>query len=242
MTKLRSGLLCLVVALAPLLGGCATTTQDLSYDPLEPVNRFFFDINQRLDRHAALPAATYYADTVPSPVRGHLHNLLANLSGPVTTANYIMQGEFGYASEALQRFIINSTIGVVGIYDVATDWDLPERNRDFGETLGQLGVPAGPYLVIPLGGSSALRDFAGSYVDGFFSPLRYVGDYNGRPYVGMFKNVLGTVDARSANLNAYRDIERSSVDYYATMRSLYLQRRARQVEDKNVATADLPDF
>jgi phospholipid-binding lipoprotein MlaA len=175
-------------------------------------------------------------------MRAHLHNLLLNLGGPVTTANYLLQGEFGYASEAMQRFIINSTVGLVGVFDVATDWGIPQRNRDFGETLGELGIPNGPYLVIPLEGSSALRDFAGSYVDGYFSPLRYVGEYNGRPYVGMFKNVLGSVDNRSANIQTYRDIERTSVDFYATMRSMYLQRRARLVQDKEVVTADLPDF
>ena len=133
-------------------------------------------------------------------------------------------------------------MGVAGIFDVATDWGLPQRNRDFGLTLGNIGVPAGPYLVIPFGGSSALRDLAGSYVDGYFSPLRYVGHYSGRQYVGLFKSVIGTVDNRSANIDAYRDIERNSVDYYATMRAQYLQRRARLVEQKSVMTAELPDF
>ena len=232
---------CLVVALAAGLGGCATVA-DQPDDPLEPVNRVVFDLNQRLDRNAALPAATYYAETVPNPVRVHVHNVLANLGGPGTEANDVLQGEFNFAGEALERFLVNTTIGVAGVFDVATDWGLPERSRDFGLTLGNIGVPEGPYLVIPFGGSSALRDLAGSYVDGYFSPLRYVGQYNGRQYVGLFKNVIGTVDSRSANIDAYRDIERNSVDYYATMRARYLQRRARQVEQKAVVTAELPDF
>jgi phospholipid-binding lipoprotein MlaA len=168
--------------------------------------------------------------------------VLANLSGPVTAANYVLQGEISYAGDAMGRFLVNTTIGVVGIFDVATDWDMPERSRDFGLTLGNVGVPPGPYLVIPFGGSSAVRDLAGSYVDGFFSPLRYVGHYEGRPYVGLVKNVIGTVDNRSRNIDAYRDIERNSVDYYATMRSNYLQRRARLIEQKSVMTAELPDF
>ena len=163
-------------------------------------------------------------------------------SGPVTAANYVLQGEISYAGDAMGRFLVNTTIGVVGIFDVATDWDMPERSRDFGLTLGNVGVPPGPYLVIPFGGSSAVRDLAGSYVDGFFSPLRYVGHYEGRPYVGLVKNVIGTVDNRSRNIDAYRDIERNSVDYYATMRSNYLQRRARLIEQKSVMTAELPDF
>jgi len=228
------------LAFGSALVGCATP--DEPDDPLEPVNRAVFEFNQKLDRNAALPAASYYAETVPDPVRLHVHNLLANLSGPVTTANYALQGEFAYAGEALARFAVNSTIGVAGIFDVATGWGLRERSRDFGLTLGTVGVPAGPYLVIPFGGSTAVRDLAGSYVDGFFSPLRYVGNYTGRPYIGLVRNVIGTVDNRSRNIDEYRDIERNSVDYYATMRNDYLQRRIRLIEEKSVVTADLPDF
>jgi phospholipid-binding lipoprotein MlaA len=228
------------LALGAALCGCASAPGP--DDPLEPVNRIFFDFNQRLDRNAALPAASYYADTVPSPVRVHVHNVLANLSGPVTAANYLLQGEFDFAGEAMGRFLVNSTAGVAGVFDVATDWGLPERSRDFGLTLGNVGIPEGPYLVIPFGGSSALRDLAGSYVDGYFSPLRYVGSYSGRPYVGLVKNLVGSVDNRSQNIDAYRDIERNSVDFYATMRAQYLQRRARLVEEKSVMTAELPDF
>ena len=229
------------MALCAGLSGCASLP-DEPMDPLEPINRVVFDFNQRLDRNAALPAATYYAETVPDPVRVRVHNVLSNLSGPVTAANYLLQGEVTYAGEAAGRFIVNSTIGLVGLFDVATDWGMSYRTRDMGLTLGTYGVPEGPYLVIPFGGSSALRDLAGSYVDGYFSPLRYVGRYDGRQYVGLFKNVIGTVDNRSRNLEAYREIERNSVDYYATMRSRYLQRRAQLIEQKQVMTAELPDF
>ncbi len=228
------------VTLGSALAGCVTP--DEPYDPLEPVNRAVFEFNQRLDRNAALPAASYYAETVPNPVRTHIHNVLANLSGPVTTANYALQGEITYAGEALARFAVNTTIGLAGVFDVATDWGLPERSRDFGLTLGTAGVPPGPYLVIPFGGSTAVRDLAGSYVDGFVSPRRYVGNYSGKPYIGLVRNVIGTVDTRSRNIDAYRDIERNSVDYYATMRNDYLQRRTRLIEQKSVVTAELPDF
>ena len=238
--RLRGGRILAALAFGSALAGCATPGEP--DDPLEPVNRAVFEFNQKLDRNAALPAASYYAETVPDPVRLHVHNLLANLSGPVTTANYALQGEFTYAGEALARFAVNSTIGVAGIFDVATDWGLPERSRDFGLTLGTAGVPAGPYLVIPFGGSTAMRDLAGSYVDGFFSPLRYVGNYTGKPYIGLMRNVIGTVDNRARNIDEYRDIERNSVDYYATMRNDYLQRRMRLIEEKSVVTADLPDF
>ena len=143
-------------------------------DPLEGMNRFFFDINQRLDRHAGKPAATAYKDDVPQQVRGSLHNVLDNLGGPVNVANDLLEIQFENAGIAAGRFIVNTTVGVAGIFDVATGWGLPERNRDFGETLGTYGVPPGPYLVLPLRGSTDVRDFAGNYLDGFVTPLHFV--------------------------------------------------------------------
>ena len=207
------------------------------------MNRFFFDFNQRLDRHAALPAATFYTSAVPGPVRSSLHNMLSNLGGPVNVANDILETRFENAGKAAARFVINSTIGVAGIFDVASNWDLPEHSRDFGETMGGYGVPQGPYLVLPFRGPTAVRDFAGNYVDGFFSPLYYMHvQFTGKQYVGLLKSTIGSVDNRANNIVTYRDIERASVDFYATMRAYYRQRREHQVEDNQVQTADLPDF
>ena len=226
--------------------GCASAdNQEASVagDPLEPMNRYFFDLNAKLDRHAALPAATFYNDTIPSPARTGVHNFLENLSGPVSMVNDLLQLQFANAGTAAARFVVNTTVGVAGIFDVATGWGLPERARDFGETLGTYGVPQGPYLVVPLSGPTAVRDLSGSYVDGFFSPLYYMRvKYTGKQYVGLVKSALGTVDNRSRNLVTYRDIERASVDFYATMRDLYRQRRQRLIEDKASPTAELPDF
>ncbi|HKQ45726.1 MAG TPA: VacJ family lipoprotein [Rhizomicrobium sp.] len=234
-----------ILVLGLLAAGCASTTasQDTTmvYDPFEDVNRFFFDLNQRLDRNAGRPAATAYKNTVPQTVRSSLHNLLDNLGGPVTVANNLLQTRFEDAGVAAGRFVVNTTIGVAGIFDVATDWGMPGRNRDFGETLGTYGVPPGPYLVLPLRGSTDVRDFAGNYIDGYATPLRYVR-YEGRNYVGLVKSTLGSMDNRSANLVTFRDIERASVDYYATMRTWYMERRARLIENRSVRTAELPDF
>ena len=229
------------------MSGCALfgsqqDTDDVTIsDPLEGMNRFFFDINQRLDRNAAKPAATVYKDTVPSSVRTSFHNVLDNLGGPVTVANDLLQAQFENAGIAAGRFVINTTLGVGGIFDVATDWGMPSRSRDFGETMGTYGVPPGPYLVLPFRGSTDVRDFAGNFVDGYVSPLRYVR-YDGRNYVGLMKSTVGSMENRATNLVTYRDIERASVDYYATLRTLYLERRARLIEDRSVRTAGLPDF
>ena len=236
-----------LLALALLTGGCAgpQVTEDADAttvsDPLEGMNRFFFNINQRLDRNAGKPAAAAYRDTVPQTLRGGLHNVLANLGGPVTVANDLLEAQFEDAGIAAGRFVVNTAIGVAGIFDVATDWGMPARDRDFGETLGTYGVPTGPYLVLPLRGSTDVRDFAGNYLDGYATPLHFV-HYDGSHYVGLMKSTLSSMDNRSANLVTFEDIERGSVDYYATMRTLYLERRARLIEDRTVRTAGLPDF
>ena len=116
--------------------GCASDPMAAG-DPLEPMNRVFFDFNQRLDRHAALPAATFYTSAIPRPVRGTVHNVLNNLGGPVTAVNDILQLEFENAGIAAGRFLVNTTIGIIGIFDVATDWGMPQRHRDFGENYVQ---------------------------------------------------------------------------------------------------------
>jgi len=240
--KAKAFLAALAFGLA--VAGCASPDNQeaaTANDPLERMNRFFFDFNQRLDRHAALPAASFYADNVPSGIRGNIHNFLVNMGGPVTVANDILIGEFQNAAEAGARFIINTTVGVVGVFDVATGWGLREKSRDFGATLGVYGVPQGPYLVLPFRGPTSVRDFSGSYVDGYFSPLHFI-HYSGSTYVGLVHSTLGSVDTRSANIVTFQDIQRASVDYYATMRDYYRQRRERQVQDKAVQTVELPDF
>jgi phospholipid-binding lipoprotein MlaA len=242
--KLRE--LFVILALGMAVSGCAASDNQeaaAADDPFEPMNRFFFDFNQRLDRHAALPAATFYTDTVPKPVRGSIHNMLYNLGGPADVANDILEIHFQDAAGAAARFVVNSTLGVAGIFDVATGWGLPEHTRDFGETMGSYGVPQGPYLVLPFRGPTAVRDFAGNYVDGFFSPLYYLHiQFTGKQYVGLVKSTIGSVDNRANNIVTYQDIERASVDFYATMRAYYHQRRQRQIEDTPIQTADLPDF
>jgi phospholipid-binding lipoprotein MlaA len=238
--------LTLVCVLGLLAAGCASVDNQeaaAADDPLEPMNRSFFDFNQRLDRHAVLPAAIFYNDNVPLPVRRSTHNFLSNLGGPVNFANDILQTQFGNAGKAAARFVINSTIGVAGIFDVATGWGLPAHDRDFGETLGTYGVPQGPYLVAPVLGPTAVRDVSGNVVDGFFSPLYYWHvHYTGGQYVGLIRAAVGGLDNRAANIVSYGDIERSSVDFYATVRDLYRQQRQHQVEDSNATTTELPDF
>jgi phospholipid-binding lipoprotein MlaA len=222
-----------VVLVAFLLAGCESANG--VDDPLEPVNREVFAFNQKLDHHAALPAASYYKAAVPGGMREGVHNFFSNLTIPVTFANDILQGEMTQAGYAVCRLGVNTTIGVLGVMDRATEWGCPENDEDFGQTLAVYGVPGGPYLVLPFLGSTLPRDLAGRIlVDHYFNPLGYV-TYHGKLYVSMSENLIKLVDQRSRSINALRDVERTSVDYYAAMRSIYLQKRDTAIHNGPVA-------
>lgn len=213
------------------LAGCTSVQNWSNHDPLEGFNRKMFWINQKLDRNAALPAAVFYRSSVPGDFRDGLHNVLTNLGLPVTFANDVLQGHFQRAEKAAARFGVNTTMGLLGVNDPAADMGYLEQREDFGQTLGVYGVPPGPYVVLPLIGSALPRDWFGRiYVDHYFSPLSYL-DYGGRYYVSLGVRVFSTVDGRARVIDDYHDIERSSVDYYAAMRDVYLKRRQDQIDN-----------
>jgi phospholipid-binding lipoprotein MlaA len=195
-----------IVLLASWLGGCASVEKWSEDDPLEPFNRKMFAFNQSLDHHAALPAAVFYKSTVPGSVRDGLHNILSNIGMPVSSANDLLQGEFSRAGVAASRFCVNTTLGVVGVMDPATDMGLPMQQEDFGQTLGVYGVPPGPYLVLPLLGAALPRDAVG--------------------------RIFATVDGRARVIDKLHDIERNSVDYYAAIRDGYMKRREDQIHNR----------
>jgi len=223
-----------IVAL--LLGGCASNSRsDAVNDPFESMNREVFAFNRSLDHHAALPAATYYKSAIPEGAREGLHNFFSNLTLPVTFANDVLQGETTQAGKAVCRFGVNTTVGILGVTDRATEMGYPEHDEDFGQTLAVYGVPGGPYLVLPLLGPTVPRDLAGRIlVDHYFNPLGYIS-YNGKFYVSTVENLLKLVDQRSRKINVLRDVERTSIDYYAAMRSMYLQRHDNEVRNDDVA-------
>lgn len=228
---------CAVIIIAVLLGGCASNSDGVN-DPLEPVNRKIFAFNQMLDHRAALPAATYYKSAVPNGARDGVHNFLSNLTLPVTFANDVLQGQTTQAGIAVCRLSVNTTLGILGIMDPATGMGCPEHDEDFGQTLAVYGVPGGPYLVLPLLGSTVPRDALGKvFIDHYFNPLGYVS-YHGKLYVSLGENVLKLVDQRSRHIGVLRGIERTSIDYYAAMRSIYLQRRDSDIHDDEDLTPD----
>ena len=159
------------------LSACATTPEDPSpsavYDPLEGWNRGVFAFNEGVDKAILEPTAKGYRAITNEPVRGGVSNFLTNLNQPVVFANTILQGKPIAAVDTAARFVLNSTVGIVGIFDPATSVDIPEHREDFGQTLGVWGISNGPYLMLPFMGPSNLRDLTGRGVDVAFNPLNY---------------------------------------------------------------------
>jgi len=228
--------LLLIVALT--LAGCATPSnnpqaeaaeaEDFN-DPLEDTNRAIFDFNQVVDRNVLVPVAKAYRTVLPDPVRDSLRDFLRNLREPLIFANDALQGEFERAGQTFARFTLNSTLGVGGLIDVAGRWgELPYHEDDLGLTFGVWGIPEGPYLVVPVLGPATPRDLGGQVAEGFGDPFNRL--VTGNPYtlywIPFVRGGVAGIDQRSRYIETLADIERTSLDYYATIRSLYRQRRA----------------
>ena len=231
------------MAFGALVSACASNPQDPdAHDPLEPINRQVFAFNHSLDNRVALPLATFYRSAAPEPFRVHLHYFLTNLQLPVTAANDILQLHFERSGEAVGRFAVNSTIGIGGVFDVATDWGMPNHREDFGQTMGWYGIGEGLYVIMPLGGPASARDIAGSVVDGYINPLGYIQWKHKNYYWSWPLRLLSFVDSRSPSVDALREIQRSSIDLYATTRSLYRQSRDAEIRNGEPDVQGLPDF
>lgn len=239
------------LGLGVLLAACATKPSpsnaaaveayDDANDPIEPLNRYFFELNRFFDIILIKPVATWYEGVVPDPARQGIRNFLDNLSSPVVLANDGLQSEWDRAGTTAARLGINTTVGVLGLFDPATGWGYPQHREDFGQTLATYGTPEGPYIFLPILGPSPPRDLAGFVVDSFFDPLTYV--YWDGPYtVRVVRFVVNGIDVRSRNLGTLDQIERTSVDYYATVRSLYRQSRANEIANGKTDSEKLPDI
>ena len=225
-------------ALGPLLAvlmtaACATPSMedggadDSVNDPLESMNRAIFSFNQFAEGLLFKPLAMLYRDLLPPGVQDAVDGILETLHTPVTLANDLLQGEPERALETLGRFAINGTLGIAGIFDVASEFGLEGHNEDFGQTLAVWGSGEGMYLVLPLFGPSNVRDGIGLGIDALFDPLTYYASFRqqaGRTATRGINELSGVVDSLD-------EIERTSIDYYATLRSLYRQQRADQIRN-----------
>jgi phospholipid-binding lipoprotein MlaA len=225
------------------LSACATKDPEAvaQNDPWEPGNRAVFNFDIQLDHAVATPVAKFYRSAVPELARDGIHNALTNLNAPVVFVNDTLQGDGGKATDTLGRFVVNSTVGVAGLVDVASRVGIPYHDNDFGITLGKAGAAEGSYLVLPFVGPKPPRDLVGTGVDIAFDPLTYMSWNNSTLYV-IIRAGLGVLDSRAASIDAVESIERSSIDFYATTRSLYRQNRAAQIKDGKSDNSDLPNF
>jgi phospholipid-binding lipoprotein MlaA len=203
-------------------------------DPLEPLNRGVFGFNRALDAMFLRPFADYYRLLLPPPVQKGVHNFLANLRFPVILVNDLLQGEWERAGTTTSRFIVNATVGVGGLGDPASGFGLPAHSEDFGQTLAVWGLPEGPFLMLPVIGPSNPRDVTGLAVDsmiidplGLMNTLGAEGEW--LPTFLLVRFGLTAVDARAQNIEELDDLEKSSLDFYAALRSLYRQFRFAEI-------------
>jgi phospholipid-binding lipoprotein MlaA len=207
-------------------------------DCFEGLNRATFSLNQGLDKVIFKPVAKGYRK-LPSSVRTGTSNALINLSSLITVPNNILQGEFKNAGVNTGRFIINTTVGILGIIDVAEKMGFSEYEKeDYGQTLGTWGVGPGCYLVLPVLGPSTIRDTAGSFVNVLGGDPYYNASTHGNnEYLSdelyMTTKVLSGVDFRAKNLETIDNLEKNSMDFYASVRSLYLQDRQQKISNSN---------
>ena len=206
-------------------------------DPIEPVNRFIFGFNDILDKVLIEPLAKGYNAVLPNFVRDSIQSFMRNLSSPLIIANNLLQGNIGDAGIATGRFVINSTVGILGLVDVAKANGLNYKSEDFGQTLAVWGVGDGFYLVLPVLGPSTLRDTAGLAVDGYADPVRIVSDNTDKDWIYYTREGVEGLDNRSRLIKAVDDLRRNNLDYYAAVRSAYHQKRVSLIRDKKPGAA-----
>jgi phospholipid-binding lipoprotein MlaA len=228
-----------------VLAGCvgpraAEGPQDIN-DPFENFNRFSFAVTLAIDKAVARPVAVTYRSLVPESARETVRNFLNNLSSPIIFTNDILQGELDRAGVTFIRAGVNTSLGFGGLVDVAARWGYVRHYEDFGQTLGTYGIGEGPYIFLPLVGPANPRDLLGRGVDFALDPLTYA-QWREKYYWMTGRAVVDYTDLRARNIETLDEIEQMSLDFYASVRSLYRQSRANEVRNGASEVQDLPDF
>jgi phospholipid-binding lipoprotein MlaA len=211
----------------------ARAEYDSANDPAEPTNRAIFAGNQFVDRNALQPVARAYENHVPASVRNRLHNFVSNLKEPGIVVNDVLQANFSRAWNTTQRFVINSTVGGAGLFDVASDWNRPRHDADLGQTFGVWGIGTGPSVQLPILGPSNVRDALGTAGGFLINPLGFVSGGT-MSTIELAGTGVGAVDGRADLLSVTDKLEQTSLDYYVSLRSMAAQRRAAMVEEGKV--------
>jgi len=212
-------------------------------DPLEGLNRVIFSVNEFLYGLLLRPMADAYVSLVPDVARDGVRNFLMNLRSPIVLANDILQGEGTRAWETTQRMLINTTIGLGGMFDVAKEYGIEGHTEDLGQTFAVWGVPEGFYLVLPVLGPSNPRDATGKFLDSFLDPLSYYLTNTDREEYDVTRSVALGVDEYSRVMDDLQKLKNTSVDYYAALRSIARQKRMAEIRNGEVKNgAPLPDL
>jgi phospholipid-binding lipoprotein MlaA len=232
----------LVLGAMLALAGCATRPPasepealqeyEEANDPLEPTNRALFFVHEGIDTLVLRPAAEAYRIFIPPVVRTGIRNALANARTPVILLNDLLQGETQRAATTMGRFLVNTTVGIGGLFDVATARGLPAHTEDFGQTLAVWGVPEGPFLFIPVLGPSNPRDLVGFGVDIASHPLTWIEGDDWLDNAKLALAVLNVLDVREGLIETIDGVRRTSLDPYATLRSAYRQRRLNEIRNR----------
>ena len=237
---------------ALVIGGCASQQNqsvmvdgvEIS-DPLEDTNRAIFKFNEAVDDAIIHPVIKGYRFVVPKEARNSLGNFLRNLNSPVIFANEVLQGDLEGAKTVLLRAVINTFAGFGGLFDFAGKEGLPHEGEDFGQTLATWGLDQGPYLVVPILGPSTARDSVGYIVDNFADPLRWYLFNIEKSGIYYTRTSAAYLNLRDELMDVLEDLRNSSIDYYASTRSIYYQRREALVNDENPDDAvevSIPDY
>lgn len=222
------------------LTGCATLDHPpAENDPLERFNRSMYMFNDKVDQYVLKPVATGYDKVTPAPVQKGVSNFFSNLDDVLVMVNDLLQLKLLQFSSDLGRFVVNTTLGIGGLIDWASDMGLPKHNEDFGQTLGYWGTPSGPYLVLPFLGPSTIRDTGGLLVDGEELDPIWNKIEDGAPFENRDENValgltaLKVIDIRASLLKTEGILDEAALDKYNFIREAYLQRRQNLVYDGN---------
>ena len=234
-----------IVAFSIILSSCASSPDTVGKqedDPFESLNREIFAFNDSADKYVIGPIAHAYRDVFPDPVRDSIRNFLLNLKQPLSAINATLQGDFTRGMTAVGRFTVNSTIGILGLFDVADYIGLEPINEDAGQTLGAWGVDPGPYIVIPLLGPSSTRDVLGKIGDWVIDPVGLYLIRQDHEDILIATNVTKAIDTRVELDGVIEGSRKNSLDPYAIIRTMYLQRRAQQIANEEHEETSIYDI
>ena len=207
-------------------------------DPWENMNRNTFAFNLAFDKYVLAPVAKGYRIVLPNEIRIGIRNFLSNLTEPWTSINSVLQGNVSNAGKSIARFFVNSTVGLLGFIDVASKLGVEKQKEDFGQTLAVHGTGSGPYIVIPFLGPSTFRDAMGKVAGFVADPVTLALNRDGKEDWLWIGTAVKGIDFREQNLEKIDNLEATSVDFYATIRSLYLERRNRMIRNESADSQD----